>query len=711
MIYLKQSTASQSVLIGPFVDDTDGATPETGLSIANTDIRLSANGGNMAAKNSGGATHDEAGLYSITLDATDTATVGRLQLSVKVTGALYVFHDFQVLEEAIYDSLIGSGATGDLGVDVVSISGDSGAADNLELQYDGTGLTGDNFPANQQQVGNISVGAGGLSVDATSFTLTTGTESSGTVSNTEELDGVLHTITPSASEIDCYYEFDVGTNGSATEAIWDGYVGNNADAVEVYGYDWISTSYKQIGTIDGKNADTNEEQAYILTKAMTGTGANVGLVRVKFGSSGGDVAVDLNTDRILCEYTSIAAERLILHSGLAQAGTSNTVTLDSGANATDDYYKHARILVAGGTGLEQERIVVDYVGSTRVATIAPPWVTNPDTTSVLEVLPGLAHAETNSKTVKVGLAQAATSSSITLATDASSVDDYYNDDVVIIDAGTGEGQERIITDYNGTTKVASIVPDWITTPDTTSEYIVEEALTVTGLIEAAPLAAVADEVLDEALSGHNTAGTLGKAVRQMKEGLISEESSVNDAGATDTSFITNLTEASDDHYNDLTMVFTSGALTGQSRVIADYNGTTKTVTFDEAWTEAPADADDFIIKTDHIHTKTQIATEVWSASGRALSDPAGFKKNTAADITFVLRDSSDGRTPIASETVTAQRSIDGAAFGACANSVTEIGNGAYIITLAAADLNGDIAILRFTSTNSDDLLITIKTET
>jgi len=111
MIYLKQSTASQSVLIGPFVDDTDGATPETALSIANTDIRLSANGGNMVAKNSGGATHDEAGLYSITLDATDTATVGSLQLSVKVTGALYVFHDFQVVEEAIYDSILASGAT------------------------------------------------------------------------------------------------------------------------------------------------------------------------------------------------------------------------------------------------------------------------------------------------------------------------------------------------------------------------------------------------------------------------------------------------------------------------------------------------------------------------------------------------------------------------------------------------------------------------
>tara|TARA_R100001594_G_scaffold93186_1_gene127538 strand:+ start:10094 stop:11188 length:1095 start_codon:yes stop_codon:yes gene_type:complete len=112
MLYLKQSTASQPIMIGPFVDDTDGATSETGLTIANTDIRLSKNGGNMAAKNSGGGTHDENGYYQITLDATDTDTVGRLQISIKVTGALAVWKEAQVLEEDIYDALFGASAAG-----------------------------------------------------------------------------------------------------------------------------------------------------------------------------------------------------------------------------------------------------------------------------------------------------------------------------------------------------------------------------------------------------------------------------------------------------------------------------------------------------------------------------------------------------------------------------------------------------------------------
>lgn len=109
---------------------------------------------------------------------------------------------------------------------------------------------------------------------------------------------------------------------------------------------------------------------------------------------------------------------------------------------------------------------------------------------------------------------------------------------------------------------------------------------------------------------------------------------------------------------------------------------------------------------------THSADDVWTAAGRALSDPAGLKKTTAVpNFTFVMHSDSDGRTPQASETVTAQRSIDGAAFGACANSVTEISNGVYKIDLDAADLNGDNIVLRFTAANSDDKLISIHTET
>src|SRR6266568_1480645 len=110
--YLRQSTASQSRALGPFIDDTDFKTTKTGLTIANTDIKLVVNGGASANKNSGGGTHRVNGVYGVTFDATDTATVGEVEVSVVVAGALPVFDKFFVVEEAVYDALFVASAPG-----------------------------------------------------------------------------------------------------------------------------------------------------------------------------------------------------------------------------------------------------------------------------------------------------------------------------------------------------------------------------------------------------------------------------------------------------------------------------------------------------------------------------------------------------------------------------------------------------------------------
>jgi hypothetical protein len=107
-IYLRQSTASQEVAIGPFLDSTDGNTQETGLTIANTDIRLWKTGAtSLANKNSGGATHMAIGVYSIVLDATDTDTLGPLVIYCHPTGALATRTECVVLAAAVYDAWVG----------------------------------------------------------------------------------------------------------------------------------------------------------------------------------------------------------------------------------------------------------------------------------------------------------------------------------------------------------------------------------------------------------------------------------------------------------------------------------------------------------------------------------------------------------------------------------------------------------------------------
>lgn len=108
---LRQSTAV-NVVIGPFVDSADGATPGTALTI---DVETSKNGAALAEKSDVTApAHDGGqevdGYYTCELDTTDTNTVGILTLACFATGALSVRHDYYVVEEAIYDALFAASA-------------------------------------------------------------------------------------------------------------------------------------------------------------------------------------------------------------------------------------------------------------------------------------------------------------------------------------------------------------------------------------------------------------------------------------------------------------------------------------------------------------------------------------------------------------------------------------------------------------------------
>jgi len=147
-------------------------------------------------------------------------------------------------------------------------------------------------------------------------------------------------------------------------------------------------------------------------------------------------------------------------------------------------------------------------------------------------------------------------------------------------------------------------------------------------------AAVADAVWDEALSGHNVAGSTGKAVRQLKEGVISVESSVNDASATTTTFVSELTETTDGFYHDKVIVFISGDLTGQARHIETYTGSTKSITVSQAFTSAPADADEFLILATHEHSLNEIADAVLdeTMSGHTAAGSLGLFLNDQYDL-------------------------------------------------------------------------------
>lgn len=82
--------------------------------------------------------------------------------------------------------------------------------------------------------------------------------------------------------------------------------------------------------------------------------------------------------------------------------------------------------------------------------------------------------------------------------------------------------------------------------------------------------------------------------------------------------------------------------------------------------------------------------------------PARITKNVAFNnFKFKMVLSSDHLSPATGLSVTAQRSLDGGAFAACANAPAEIAFGWYKINLAASDLNADAVALRFTANTAD----------
>jgi hypothetical protein len=112
-VFLRQSTA-QAIRFGPCLDKSDGVTEETGLTLAQADMRLSKDGGAFAQKSAAGnATHDSDGWYSTTLSATDTNTVGELKINVhQPANMLPVWERYWVIEEAVYDDVFGASAAG-----------------------------------------------------------------------------------------------------------------------------------------------------------------------------------------------------------------------------------------------------------------------------------------------------------------------------------------------------------------------------------------------------------------------------------------------------------------------------------------------------------------------------------------------------------------------------------------------------------------------
>lgn len=180
-----------------------------------------------------------------------------------------------------------------------------------------------------------------------------------------------------------------------------------------------------------------------------------------------------------------APDSRVIRSNTCGAGsTTSAIVLDAGASATDNYYLGRIIRFTGGPALDQSASIVGYVGSTKTATISLPLRSGTapasgDAYTIFANDVNVLSVANAAATTADGTAQAGGASTITLAATASTIDNFYKYRRILIVAGTGKDQERTVTGYVGSTKLATVDRAWDTAPDSTSQYAFADAADVT----------------------------------------------------------------------------------------------------------------------------------------------------------------------------------------------------------------------------------------
>lgn len=557
---LKQSTAVD-VLIGPFVDKTDGATAETGESPS---VKLSKNGQTLAAKNDATTpVHDADGYHNCELDATDTNTVGTMILTVAASAnALPVRHEFQVIEEATYDFLYAASATpiADINAEVDT------ALTDIHLDH--------------------------LMAAAAADVVVDGSVIAHMVSATED----WSTFVPSTDALQALRDrgdaaWTTGAGGSPPTTLQNTTIATLASQVSF--------------TLTAGSAD---DGAYvgalaIIEDASTSTQKAVGVISAYTGST---KTVTLDADPGV--FTMAATDTIDI--------VAITPALPA---AVADAAGGLPISDAGGLDLDAILVDTNSLNDTKVpqtlnltasGNIGVDWanVENPTTAVDLSAtdIQLCDTVTTNTDLVSAADVWAAATRVLTANTNlndptAAAIADAIWDEAVAghVGAGTfGATDAAILVDTNSLndTKVpqtlnltasGNIGIDWANVENPTTAV----DLSATDIQLADTTTDVTNQVTADttAISGDSTAA----------DNLEASAETIVTGGAitgtlTTTTFTTNLTEATDDHYIGRIVLFRTGVLAGQGSDITDYTGATKLITV-TAMTEAPSNGDTFVI--------------------------------------------------------------------------------------------------------------------
>lgn len=141
--------------------------------------------------------------------------------------------------------------------------------------------------------------------------------------------------------------------------------------------------------------------------------------------------------------------------GYVKNATGTTIMLPNSESSVDDYYNGYMIIIYSGRGEGEKRIISNYIGSTRTA-IVPTWFVTPDSSSKYFMFKPVVSAS---------------ATTVTLSSNESNEDNAYDNCDILITTGSGAGQYRQLSNYNGSTKTADVL-EWNDIPNENKFQIV-----------------------------------------------------------------------------------------------------------------------------------------------------------------------------------------------------------------------------------------------
>ncbi len=193
-------------------------------------------------------------------------------------------------------------------------------------------------------------------------------------------------------------------------------------------------------------------------------------------------STEMNADcvAVIVKTSSSGAKTTVLVFYPEEAGDINVdVTAWNGTAIPGvDTAGYPKVTIKDGTGTGE---IDTTSGGVLVAAIAANAITataiNADAITAAKIADGAIDRatfaeDTGLQTIRSNTAQAGAAGSITLDASASATTDFYKGSWIFLTGGTGVGQVRLCTAYNGGTKVATIAPNWATNPGATSTFAV-----------------------------------------------------------------------------------------------------------------------------------------------------------------------------------------------------------------------------------------------